>query len=53
MLLLIPSGEEGTKVEVASKNEDVRNLLEGGLSVAEAALPRTVPSEISQLDLFE
>lgn len=52
-LLLIPSGEEGTKVEVASKNEDVRNLLEGGLSVAEAALPRTVPSEISQLDLFE
>lgn len=53
VLLLTPTREEGTKVEVASAIKEVKNLLEGGLSVAEAALPRTMPSEISQLDLFE
>ena len=53
VLLLTPTREEGTKVEVASTIEEVQNLLEGGLSIADAALPRTVPSEISQLDFFE
>ena len=53
VLLLTPTREEGTKVEVASAIEEVRNLLQGGLSVAEAAMPRTIPSDISQLDLFE
>jgi predicted ATPase len=52
VLLLTPS-EEGTKVELASSIEEVRDLLEGGLTVADAALPRTVPSDILQLDLFE
>ncbi len=53
VLLLTPTREEGTKVEVASTIEEVRNLLEGGLNIAEAALPRTIPSDISQLDFFE
>lgn len=53
VLLLTPTREEGTKVEAASTIEEVQNLLEGGLSIADAALPRTVPSEISQLDFFE
>lgn len=53
VLLLTPTREEGTKVEVASTIKDVQNLLEGGLSVADAALPRTTPSDISQLDFFE
>lgn len=52
VLLLTPS-EEGTKVELASSIEEIRDLLEGGLTVADAALPRTVPSDILQLDLFE
>jgi predicted ATPase len=52
VLLLTPS-EEGTKVELASSITEIRELLEGGLTVADAALPRTVPSNILQLDLFE
>ncbi|MGB8474386.1 MAG: AAA family ATPase [Candidatus Acidiferrum sp.] len=52
VLLLTPS-EEGTRVELASSIQEIRDLLEGGLSVADAALPRTVPRDIPQLDLFE
>ncbi len=52
ILLLTPS-PEGTKVEVASSIQEVKDLLKGGLSVAEAILPRTVPSNIEQLELFE
>jgi predicted ATPase len=52
VLLLTPS-EEGTKVELASSIAEIRELLEGGLTVADAALPRTIPSNILQLDLFE
>ena len=52
VLLLTPS-EEGTRVELASSIQEITDLLEGGLTVADAALPRTVPSEIPQLDLFE
>ncbi len=51
-LLLTPS-VEGTKVERASSIREVRDMLEAGLSIAEAALPRTVPSGVQQLDLFE
>ncbi|MHB8541573.1 MAG: AAA family ATPase [Candidatus Acidiferrales bacterium] len=52
-VLLLTPGEEGTRVELASSNKEIRDLLEGGLTIADAALPRTVPSGISQLDLFE
>jgi predicted ATPase len=50
ILLLTPSAE-GTNVTQASCLEDVRDLLEGGLSVAEVVLPRTIPSEVNQLEL--
>jgi predicted ATPase len=52
-VLLLTPGEEGTTVEVASSIREIKDLLEGGLSIADAALPRTVPSGIGQLDLFE
>jgi predicted ATPase len=52
VLLLTPS-VEGTKVELASSVKEVRDLLETGLSVAEAAIPRTAPPDLQQLDLFE
>lgn len=52
VLLLTPS-EEGTRVELASSIKEITDELEGGLTIADAALPRTVPSEIKQLDLFE
>jgi predicted ATPase len=52
VLLLTPSAD-GTKVELASSIQEVKDLLEGGLTIADAALPRTVPSSVAQLDLFE
>ena len=52
VLLLTPE-EEGTRVELASSIQEVRDLLEGGLTIADAALPRTIPAGIRQLDLFE
>jgi predicted ATPase len=52
VLLLTPSSE-GTGVEQASSIEEIRTLLEEGYSIAEAILPRIVPPNIGQLDLFE
>jgi predicted ATPase len=52
VLLLEPS-EDGTRVSTASSKEDVKALLESGISVADAALPKTMPSHVEQLDLFE
>jgi len=51
VLLLIPS-REGTEVEVAADNSEVVALLEGGLPMAEAVLPRTAPKNSAQLSLF-
>lgn len=51
VLLLDPSSE-GTKIRRASDLEEMRALIEGGLSVGEAALPRTVPSAVDQFELF-
>ena len=51
VLLLMPD-PEGTKIDLASSIKDVKLLLEGGFSVAEAALPKTEPKNIMQLSLF-
>lgn len=51
VLLLTPS-EEGTRIELASSVQEIRDLLEGGLTIADAAVPRTTPQTLSQLDLF-
>ncbi len=51
--LLRPRGAEGTVVELASEKEDVRLLLEGGMTIADAVLPMTAPANIEQLTLFE
>jgi predicted ATPase len=45
--------KEGTIAELASSVDEVRNLLDAGLSVADVVLPRTAPSDLGQLDLFE
>lgn len=51
VLVLIPD-PEGTKIKTAASLNDVRALLESGISVAEATLPRTEPRNIDQLSLF-
>lgn len=52
VLLLTPS-KETTAVEVASDIQDVRPLLEAGLSVGEVILPRAKPNGVEQFGLFE
>jgi hypothetical protein len=51
VLLLLPA-LEGTTVTPASSIETIRQLLEGGLSIAEAVLPHTAPRQAEQLMLF-
>ncbi len=53
VLILTPAAE-GTEVKVASDIVEVKALLEGGFSVAEAVLPRTEPKAIQRQGyLFE
>lgn len=52
VLLMTPTAE-GTKVEVASSIKEISSLLEGGLTVADAALPRTNPTNVDQLSLLK
>lgn len=51
VLLLTPS-QEGSKVQLASSHDQIRALLEGGLSVGDAVLPFTKPKNIEELTLF-
>jgi predicted ATPase len=51
-VLVLTPDKEGTVVEAASSIKEVRDLLDSGLSVADAVLPRTTPGNLNQLDLF-
>ena len=50
--MLLVTSAEGTEVVPASSNQEVRKLLEGGLSLAEIAIPKTRPKNAAQLALF-
>jgi len=50
-VLLLEPDTEGTIVKQASSIAEITSLLESGMSVAEAALPRTEPGNIVQLEL--
>lgn len=49
-VVMLTPGKEGTVAKLASSVDEVRKLLEAGLSVADAALPLTRP-EVDQLSL--
>jgi predicted ATPase len=51
VLLLTPS-QEGTRVSLAKADQEINALLEGGLSIADAVLPRTAPQNAERLALF-
>lgn len=51
--LLLPKGSEGTTVQLAREREDVRHLLEAGMTMAEAVLPMTAPQESGRLGLVK
>ena len=52
VLLLIP-GREGTEVRPASAEAEIRELLQGGLSLADVVIPKTRPEQVEQLSLFD
>ena len=51
-VLLLQPGSEGTRVSAATDHADILALLEGGLSMADAVLPKTQPVDAKQLLLF-
>jgi predicted ATPase len=51
-VLLLKPGAEGTSVRPASDFSDVKVLLEGGESLADAVIPQTRPERAEQLALF-
>ena len=52
-VLLLAPGSEGTEVTTAGSHEDIRDLLDGGLSIADVVIPKTRPDRVTQLTLFE
>jgi len=52
ILMLLPS-QEGTQVKVAATVPEIRQLMEAGMSAAEAVIPHTEPEDIHQLELFK
>jgi predicted ATPase len=51
-VLLIEPTDRGSEIGVAADNEQVRALVDGGLPVGEAALPRTAPTGVERLAEF-
>jgi len=51
-VLLLTPGIEGTSVKTAGDFDEIKALLEGGLSLAEAVMPRVGPRQVEQLSLF-
>jgi predicted ATPase len=52
-VLIFNPSREGTVVEVAAETAEVLDLREGGLTMADAVLPRTAPADADQLVHFE
>jgi predicted ATPase len=51
-VFLLTPGKEGTAVSAASTHTEIKELLEGGVSLPEAIMPRTKPARAEQLTLF-
>lgn len=45
MILMLTPSREGTQVRLSSNDKEIKMLLESGLSVADAILPRTAPQK--------
>ncbi|MBI2186806.1 MAG: AAA family ATPase [Acidobacteria bacterium] len=51
-VLLLQPGVEGTEIKPAKAFEEIRDLLEGGLTLADIVIPKTRPDKAEQLTLF-
>ena len=50
-IIVLEPAAEGTKITVASKIDEVKNMLDAGMSPASAIFPRVKPKDINQLSL--
>lgn len=48
-VILLENTEAGTKATAISEVEDIRNILQAGLTVADAVIPRTKPSLVENI----
>jgi len=51
-VLLLRPGSEGTEVAPAGAFQEIRDLLQGGMTLADAVIPKTRPPRADQLALF-
>lgn len=51
-VLLLRPGSAGTEVTPAGAFQDIRDLLQGGMTLADAVIPKTRPARADQLTLF-
>lgn len=51
-VIVLEPGQEGTSAKTAGGFAEVRELLEGGLSIADVLVPRTRPAQAEQLSFF-
>jgi len=51
-VLLLRPGSEGTEVAPAGAFQEIRDLLQGGMTLADAVIPKTRPARADQLTLF-
>jgi predicted ATPase len=51
-VLLLRPGSEGTEVAPAGAFQEIRDLLQGGMTLADAVIPKTRPARADQLALF-
>lgn len=51
-VLLLRPGSEGTEVTPAGAFQEIRDLLQGGMTLADAVIPKTRPARADQLALF-
>jgi len=51
VLLFVPESE-GTRVTPAKSHPEIKDLLTGGLSLADVVIPKTRPDKVEQLSLF-
>jgi predicted ATPase len=51
-VVILTPDREGSKAQIASSIEDVKHQLEAGLSIADVVLPRTIPPNLGQIELF-
>lgn len=48
-VILLENTEAGTEAQPISEIKDIRNILQAGLTVADAVIPRTQPSEVENI----